>query len=306
MEGIAMDGRFSAQIAIYREGDCRWVEDPPEARKAGWYLEPRDRFAVERMYDPIEDEPALFYALASSKPTRDGILDFVNQYGLLLGTFPDGALWQNSLTGWREEIKQMEAAIMLWLSLQQGDKRTLAQHVCWDEEGVRFTSPLFRGRHLLVQGIGPTGPSRITAIVAYEEGDLIGPAKELLWSAITKRLDGLSGKARFLFLRDEGAASIYVDELSHVLWLQLAYAIANRGNVRLCEHCGDLFTVETETRKGRKPRNDKRFCSGACRYKATYRRKATARKMRAEGKHLREIAKAVETEVKTVKGWLGE
>jgi hypothetical protein len=100
-------------------------------------------------------------------------------------------------------------------------------------------------------------------------------------------------------LTGRATVSLYVDELVQALWLQFAYVVANQSEVRLCQGCGKPFTTGDV-------RSDKTCCSDSCRQRVCYRRKSTARKMRAEGGKLREIAKAMGTDMKTVKGWLGQ
>ena len=71
----------------------RWVE-PHELEKGegdDWLIvdEPRDAPETQyRITAPLRDTPALFRTLAELKPTREEILEFSSQHGLLLGPQP--------------------------------------------------------------------------------------------------------------------------------------------------------------------------------------------------------------------------
>jgi predicted nucleic acid-binding Zn ribbon protein len=92
---------------------------------------------------------------------------------------------------------------------------------------------------------------------------------------------------------------IHVEDLKTALWFQLAIAVARAKEFRACEVCGKPFEVSPEVN-----RKDRVTCSDACRSRAYRRRKARAIELRAGGKKLREIAKAVGSDMKTIKGWL--
>jgi predicted nucleic acid-binding Zn ribbon protein len=109
---------------------------------------------------------------------------------------------------------------------------------------------------------------------------------------------------RIKALRDSAgnvALSVEIDELMPALWLQFAFAVAEDKQYRRCAVCDRAFELAPGENRA-----DRRFCSDRCRIRAYRQRKAQACEMRTAGKHLREIAKEFDTDVATVKGWVGE
>jgi hypothetical protein len=100
-----------------------------------------------------------------------------------------------------------------------------------------------------------------------------------------------------------------IANLSDALWMQLAQAVLQSQRIRKCrwEGCPNSFVVSPlHIGHGRHGRDDKQFCSDSCRVKAYLRRRETAAKLRADGVKLRDIAKQVNTDLDTLKKWLGE
>jgi hypothetical protein len=87
--------------------------------------------------------------------------------------------------------------------------------------------------------------------------------------------------------------------LRGALWLQLAQAVAGRKKFRACRSCGTWFELSPEV-----ARTNRLFCSEGCRSKAYRERKDLAVRLAAEGKTPKEIAEEIDSDVKTVKGWL--
>ena len=83
--------------------------------------------------------------------------------------------------------------------------------------------------------------------------------------------------------------------------LQLVDAVVERKAYRSCEQCGKPYEVSPQIN-----RSDRVYCSDNCRVKAYQRRRKQAISMRGQGDTLREIAKALNSNVPTVKKWVGE
>lgn len=87
--------------------------------------------------------------------------------------------------------------------------------------------------------------------------------------------------------------------LRGALWLQLAAALAEHKRYRRCDRCATWFELTSKmAAKG------KVHCSESCRMQAYRERQEEARRLAAEGQSARVIARAVNTDVETVKGWL--
>jgi hypothetical protein len=98
-----------------------------------------------------------------------------------------------------------------------------------------------------------------------------------------------------------------LSQLRDVLWTQFVVAIEQGQEFRKCGWCEKPFLLSPQRPgKGRRGRSDRQFCSDSCRVQAYMRRKNTAIKLRAGGMKLRDILKEVETDMDTLKLWLGE
>jgi len=67
---------------------------------------------------------------------------------------------------------------------------------------------------------------------------------------------------------------------------------------RLCPGCGEWFELE----KG--GRSDRAYCTDACRKRVYRDRRDKARQLFSEGKSVKEIAKTLDAEQESVKGWV--
>ena len=92
-----------------------------------------------------------------------------------------------------------------------------------------------------------------------------------------------------------------VFNLESVLTMQLVESVVERKNYHSCDHCGDPFELTPQINRA-----DRIFCSDNCRVKAYQRRRKQAVSLRAKGTGLREIAKTLNSDVPTVKKWVGE
>jgi hypothetical protein len=101
------------------------------------------------------------------------------------------------------------------------------------------------------------------------------------------------------------AIRVQVTNLLAVLWIQLAVSVIEHRDYHRCKMCGKPFEIGPRTNRRAVP-SDKLFCTVNCRVKSFQRRKAQACRMRSEGANLRDIAKAVESDMPQVKKWLGE
>jgi hypothetical protein len=92
-----------------------------------------------------------------------------------------------------------------------------------------------------------------------------------------------------------------VDTLMVAMKLQLVLSIVEHKHYRTCEQCQKPFEVTPQVN-----RSDRIYCSDNCRVKAYQRRRKQAIALRHAGRTLREIAKAVGSDMATVKKWVEE
>jgi hypothetical protein len=245
-----------------------------------------------RKYDVIRDTPALFWAFAELSPTPDAIKAFADRYGLAFK--PVERYW--SLGEWKNEIADMNAAVRLWRALLDQDPDGLKEHVAWTRAGLEWLGPL-------------ADCSVYLRDKSYRAGDILFPARDLLDQTFS--LKATAGIKVIPGRLPNGALDIQlqVEMLADALWLQFAMAVAENKQFRRCqwEPCGRMLAVSPDRPgKGRRGRSDRQFCSDSCRVKAYLRRRETAIEMRSKGAKLREIAKAVDVDMKKLKDWLKE
>ena len=96
-------------------------------------------------------------------------------------------------------------------------------------------------------------------------------------------------------------AILYIvpEGLIGALWLQFARAVERDARLRQCLECTTWFEVAP----GR-GRTDKQFCSTACRTKAYRKRQAEAVRLHGEGRSLEDIARDLDSDPGTVRGWI--
>jgi hypothetical protein len=210
---------------------------------------------------------------------------------------------------WVHEILVMRLAVDLWESARGGDSDHLDRMISWDPEGTRVmidTHPeLERGQ------VPQTSAHVHRAVIADERldpdilarfvpGDAIGPALHCMQSLINEHLHHRASP-RLLWEQSRDRLGLYIvpDGLIGALWLQFARAVERDARFRECPECGTWFEVAP----GR-GRTDKQFCSNACRTKAYRKRQAEAARLHREGRSLEDIARELDSDPDTVRGWV--
>ena len=106
---------------------------------------------------------------------------------------------------------------------------------------------------------------------------------------------------RLLWEQNRDRLGLYIvpEGLIGALWLQFARAVERDARFRQCAECTTWFEVSP----GR-GRTDKQFCSTACRTKAYRKRQAEAARLHGEGQSIEDIARELESDPDTVRGWI--
>jgi len=134
-------------------------------------------------------------------------------------------------------------------------------------------------------------------------GDLVVPAKYRVQEEINEHLEK-AVSPRILWDTNRRTPELKLFHVPHglkgALWLQFAHAIHGNKNFYYCDQCSAAFELDPRSgaKKGRK------FCSNACRSKALRNRQVEARRLFQEGMEPAEIAKSLNSEIKTVKKWI--
>jgi hypothetical protein len=250
----------------------------------------------ERIYRPLKDHTGLFLIFAELKPNEGDVVAFAGRFGSLLGDTgdeqinlrdnavskdPSALASAESIELWKREISDMKAATTVWRAVRDNNREQL-------EEFLRL-NPVFAGA-------GSAGgwqsqadnPARLS--LNYVQATV--NARMERYVAIQLERDSSVAEPKVF---------ISPKNLLGAMWLQFALAVEGRKEFRTCAQCHEPFEVSLDT-TGR--RTDARFCRGLCRVKHYRERIATARRLYQQGVSHREIAKKLDTDVKTVKVWV--
>jgi hypothetical protein len=277
-------------------------------------LFPRRRYPFRR-YAPLGDESGLFLVFAETRTTEAGILDFVNKYGLLghpaqasLSTEERRAVpprlddaRAEPLDKWVANIRQMGEAVRLWRLVQAEDLAGLAEVIRWAPDGLAvYYRPLEPSSDVKEWEVGSVRNNR-HLLDAAKPGDLITPARFCLMAQINQSqgFQGLGGFMAWDGQRCRPVVHLGTHSLHNLLWLQFALAVDGDKQYRQCRECGKWFEVSPGVN-----RVTRQTCSDTCRTKGFQRRREEARRLHAEGKGLKEIAEAVDSDVNTVRKWV--
>jgi hypothetical protein len=191
------------------------------------------------------------------------------------------------------------------LGTPKSQERELAELLRWEKTDAGHTwvcrtnlkKDVAQG--LLQQPVNRNWPFPLAPWEGMES--LLDIADTFLRQEITNGLD--HGRYRAQFARDPDSSrhifQLTPANLLGALFLQLGQAIAGDTEQRPCKECGKWFELVPQD-KGRKE-----FCSDACKAKEYRERKKRAIELRGAGQTPEQIAEATNTEVKTVKRWVG-
>ena len=265
----------------------------------GWLLVPNlpKRFPdVPRRYRPLH-ETGLFRTLAEVRPTKDAVLAFAQEYGTLgmeEQVAEVGPFTGLSLRTWQHHIRVLKELIDLWDAVAKGR----------DEELQRFESLIYP-----LQYLSPDPKDHDEhwwkASRAWERNDRRGLALMFLEDTVTTWLHRSGVSASLISDPARQELDLYFTPINlwGVVWLQLAQAIAAKKQYYRCQNakCRKPFEVS----KGPLGKNkNRRFCSDPCRFQAYRDRKEQAQRLAADGVQPEEIARQLESTIKTVQGWL--
>jgi hypothetical protein len=270
-------------------------------------------------YQPLVAFPGLFRVFTDTAPNQDGIKAFADRFGPL---GPDVATEiplhdegdpKRTLLGtgeaagaWLGEILMMRFAVDLWEAARSGDVGRLERVISWTEDGNGIQ--LIADREPLPDAPVPPERGWIAGTHLGDDvhgrfvrGDLVKPALHYVQSKINEKLEGRASP-RLLWDKNRERLVLYIvpDGLIGALWLQFARAVERDSKFRQCAECGIWFELARGT-----ARADKLYCSTACRIKAYRKRQAEAVRLHGEGRPIDDIARELDSDPDTVRGWIG-
>ena len=288
---------------------------------AGWVLrEVPDRTA--RSYQPLVDATGLFRTFAAVKPTKNGVLAFASEYGLLgIPPYldPDPREVPDSLAG--------EQVVGEWLSAWIAHILVIKDAVeveVWDlvaKKDERGLKKLQRSRKLFTEptahrgaepaAVEPQHDADTSDGFAYrrdyfqppKSASLLEEAWGFVMDAINQHLVKTGVEMTMRWDRDERNARFYVapTSLLAAMWVQFTEAVSEQKTYERCRQCGTPFEVSTAQTGAR---TNRRFCSDEHKNQFHYEKRTRARRLRDQGATLKEIADEYETTVAAVKKWL--
>lgn len=254
-----------------------------------------------RLYKPLRDHRLLYRVFASTPITLDAILEFANTYGLL-GEYnampritPEGKRTQiyEPLTTWQRHIEAMTDLIEVWDALQSRDEAVLARYGRWVSKDRFEFRHMRHSRELVIDHSSTLG--------AFTYGQLLEPSTYCFSIYLSHHLAGRFSLQAITKFVGAGDFQLWVqpESLIGALWLQFAWAVARKEDIRQCGKCEQFFALSPDV-----ARADKLFCSDRCRMKAYRDRQAQARALSREGASIEDIAKKLDSDPATVLGWL--
>ena len=227
-------------------------------------------------YKPLSN-PVLHRKFASLKTENleAEALGFAGTYGLLRHTLllhPKGLSEKGSLPPtigesllyWQREIDEMGVLLAIWDWIRKGDAGKLGQIVIWPKIAdsssvtVRFQWKRQGGRYTILPWddlvAGCIG--LLDNAFFYQKGDVIGPAREFLFTVLNSHLRGISPS---LLARPGTRVSFIPKSLIDALWLM--FMLEASGVARACWYCEKPMSPK---------RKDNVYCSKNCKRMAFY------------------------------------
>lgn len=243
------------------------------------------------LYEPLEDEPTLFQEFADVEPTREGILAFINNYGLIAGNLrvhEDGGRLVAQTDSFDEcvrEITEMQKVRDIWCAIQSARGKDVASSGSTDADSVaslkksiRFKGGVFAD-HLI-----ETDDRQFHRIVEHDgwgSVDIVSAASGLVGACINAKLTDKAVSPQ-LIPGEDGEFSPYLvpENLLSAMWLQLYLWVAGDRNYRRCPVCG--FWADTTGL--RSDWTEHQECGSRRRAKKSYERRKAAKSKNKKGR----------------------
>jgi hypothetical protein len=233
-----------------------------------------------RAYAPLEEFSGLFRTFAQTIPNEEGILDFANRHGNL-GAELDARMKMEDPPEPPEECKTREEQEE-WYVEEAKNWRRVDSLERWIKEIEQMQKCVNLWDKAQLGEVRDRSMQDVQGIINFE----LSSENVMVRFGQNRKLGGLG-------------LQVIPKSLLGALWLQFALAVGGNKKYRACGTCGQWFELSPDI-----ARTTKHFCSDACRSRAYRGRKERAQLLAAEGKSLKDIAEQLESEVKTVKGWL--
>ena len=201
------------------------------------------------------------------------------------------------LSTWVGQIRIMRETIDLWDLARASDMQGLSRYIEWEGSStIRLRPQNDAGGVIETISSWDIAPELMHR---FRPGDLIQPALVATQRRINRQI---AAAPRLLWNHKEGRSDLHIlpNSLIGALWLQFAQAVDGDRKYRRCAECRTWFEISPET-----ARVTRTYCSNACRSKAYRKRQLEAEQLHAQGIPVEEISRRLESDIKTVSGWIG-
>ena len=219
------------------------------------YLLPSPESEGFTKWEPLKDEPGLFFEFATVEPTEEGILEFANRYGPLANSYDypkrrKGQFWVyygDSLEFWISELDCMATVVGLWIALEKNDTAALARVIEWSEDDNGFKTVTVKtdtySLLLIHEKRTPAIFQRLTP------GDLRLPARWFIvwWVNIKLRDDSVDLSLGIEDSNLEFVSFLLPKSLLSVMWLQFHNAVIGRNKFKQCPICHEWEDVTNKS-----------------------------------------------------------
>lgn len=207
-----------------------------------------------------------------------------------------GAVQGDSLSLWRETIREVKVLVTIWDAIGQRDQKALERYVRLETKKADTFSSILDDDGEVVDG-----PRRFTDD-DLSDLTLIQAAECSLTSVLSRHINnGISLTMYPPESRKRGQLAAVPSNLYHAIWLQFVLAVNGSKKFGACEVCGRPFEISPQV-----ARTNRKLCSNACKAKAHRRRREQALALAALGRTPKQIAKQVGSHLTTVQKWLQE
>ncbi len=245
----------------------------------------------------------LFLKFAKIEIKPDAVLAFINQYGPLW--WPNTDTNPLTIKDYLTEICALRRLIHVWRAAGEQDAAALEKVLIITDDRI-ILRPFLPAESSKSSGGADEAIFTRTALRRWwstgtgQHAALFAAANAILPACIKGKTGGIElfpaelidGRVRIAF---------GVRRQIDAMWIQFAMAIESMKELRECQECGEPLDVSNGPNSHR---IDVMFCSSACTMRDYRRRRKQAIALRKAGQNLREIAKVLRTDTKTVKGWL--
>lgn len=240
----------------------------------------------------LSEEPALFRFFAGLRSDADEFVKFADEWGLLWNPIKfkreiflyragdidrvGHSMWAEAAEDWIAEIDRMCRAVRLWDLIDEQDEHSLISFLEQSRkiDGLGFDA--LYGRQMGKRGVSEEIAREIDRLMLSRKvedllrsGNVREAAREELAFMVNDSVMHVFSLMIWPEPHQNWAVNITPECLLDFLWLQFATAIAGGVRYQSCVECGAWFIVAP----GR-GREDKKFCSDACRMRAYRNRKS--------------------------------